>query len=170
MKVSTSIDETLTVRRPAPHDAAAIHQLVVDSETLEANSGYAYLLVCSHFAATSLIAEEDDELLGFVTGYRPPSHPASVFVWQIGIAAHARGRGLASVLLDELVALPACDGVQYLEATVTPSNVPSRKLFLGFARRHGAPCRIAEGFTADEFPEARHESEQLYQIGPLPDQ
>ena len=162
-------DVTLTVRKPALGDAADIHQLVVDGGTLEANSGYAYVLLCSHFAATSLVAEAEGELLGFVTGYRPPSHPDSVFVWQIGIASHARGRGLASILLDRLVALPACADVQYLEATVTPSNEPSKNLFLGFARRHGVPCRVRDGFAATVFPDECHESEQLYQIGPLPD-
>jgi L-2,4-diaminobutyric acid acetyltransferase len=90
-----------------------------------------------------------------------------VFVWQIGVDESARGRGVGSGLLSRLVEQPACTDVAYLEATVTPSNEPSRRLFLGFARKRGATPHISDGYPSALFPDDAHEPEQLFRIGPL---
>ncbi|MGD8827697.1 MAG: GNAT family N-acetyltransferase, partial [Gammaproteobacteria bacterium] len=90
----------------------------------------------------------------------------SVFVWQVGVAQSARGQGLGGRLLDQLLELDGCKGVQYLEASVTPDNVPSRKLFRGFARRQDAECQELPFFPAEYFPEG-HEREDLFRIGPI---
>jgi L-2,4-diaminobutyric acid acetyltransferase len=146
-----------------------VWQLARDSGSLDLNSPYCYLLLCSHFADTSLVAEQSGEIVGFVVAYRPPRRPDSIFVWQIAVAASHRGAGLARRLLETLVEQPAVRDVRQLEATVTPSNEASRRLFLGFARRFSAPCREEEGFAAELFPTAAsaHESEMLLRIGPL---
>ena len=65
--------------------------------------------------------------------------------------------------------------VNYLEATVTPNNEASRKLFKGFARRMETSCKISPTYLAEsDFPavEPAHESEDLFRIGPyvFPDQ
>ena len=155
-----------TLRGPTPADGPAMWALVRDSGALDLNSPYAYLLLGSHFAATSLLAvrPSDGGLLGFVGAYHPPPRPAVLFIWQIGVSATARRQGLASRLLDAAVAR---SGARYLEATVTPDNRPSRALFRGFARRHGAACDVSLGFSADCFPDG-HAPEELFRIGPLP--
>jgi L-2,4-diaminobutyric acid acetyltransferase len=159
----------VTLRNPTREDAAAVWELVGASGALEPNTCYAYLLLCTHFAETCLVAEGAREkgLLGFVAAYRPPSDGDAVFVWQIGVAAEARGRGLASRLLDALVALPACADARFLEATVGESNSASERLFRAFARRHGVACRVTPGFRAEHFGPLDHEDEPLYRIGPL---
>lgn len=155
------------LRRPAPQDASRIWALVRRSQLLDRNSPYAYLVLCSDFADTGVVAEEADELAGFVLGYRPPPRPDAVFVWQIATRPESRGLGLATRLLDALLDAPACREVRFLEATVTPSNAASQRLFSGFARRRGAPVSEAPGFAADLFPDAAHEREDRIRIGPL---
>jgi L-2,4-diaminobutyric acid acetyltransferase len=156
------------LRPPTAHDGARVWQLLGRTGGLERNTAYAYLLLCSHFADTSLVAEAGAgaDLAGFVLAYRPPARPGEVFVWQIGVAPEARGAGLGGHLLEGLIALPGCAGVTHLTATVGPSNRASRALFAGFARRRGVPCEVGPGFTADLFPEP-HEAEELLRIGPL---
>lgn len=150
-------------------DACKIWRLVGESGVLDANSRYCYLLLCRDFADTCLVACRDDELLGFVTAYRPPGRPDCVFVWQIGVTETARGQGLASRLLQALVALPACREVRYLEATVTPSNRASRRLFYSFAETLRVPCVLEQGFPAELFGFGDHEEEELFRIGPFAD-
>jgi L-2,4-diaminobutyric acid acetyltransferase len=145
-----------------------MQKLAADTGVLEANSCYAYLLVCTHFSETSVVAEgRDGKLLGFVAGYRPPTHPEAVFVWQIGVRSDARGQGLGGRLLNSLVDLPACREVDFLEATVAASNVTSDRLFRGFARARGVACEVSRGFDARDFGPSGHESEPLLRIGPL---
>ncbi|HET8551579.1 MAG TPA: diaminobutyrate acetyltransferase [Gammaproteobacteria bacterium] len=139
-------------------------ELVRASDALEMNTEYCYLLMARHFGDTCLVAERGNELLGFVMGYRPPNQPDTAFVWQIGVAAAARGQGIAGRLLDALV---ETTGARFLEASVGESNVPSRALFTGFARRRDAAIESdADFISAAEFP-GEHETEKLFRIGPL---
>jgi len=141
-----------------------IRQLAADSNVLDVNSTYAYLLLSSHFAATSAVAEIGDALAGFVCAYRVPSDPQVLFVWQIGVDTRFRGRGIAHALLDSVTSR---GGVQFLEASVTPSNRASRRLFEGFAERRGVDCREQTLFAQELFADGAHEPEQLLRIGPL---
>lgn len=166
----TPVDaSTIELRTPTPEDAAAIYRLVSSSGVLDVNSPYCYLLLCSDFASTSLVAFAGDQLVAFVAAYRPPPRPEAVFVWQIGVDAAARRCGLGQRLLEDLLRLPACVNVTHLEATVTPSNTASRRLFESFARSHGLTCAFTSsaGFPASVFPDAGHEPEDRVRIGPL---
>jgi len=156
-----------SIRPPRAGDAARIWALVRETPALDPNSPYAYLLLCTDFAATGAVAESGGELLGFVLGYRPPARPEVCFVWQVGVRHDQRGRGLAAALLERAVAPALADGARFLEATVTPSNAASRALFDGFARRMRAPCSRAPAFPSHLFPGGSHEDEVRIRIGPL---
>jgi L-2,4-diaminobutyric acid acetyltransferase len=144
-----------------------VWRLVRDSGVLDLNSPYAYLLLCSDFAQTSIVAEAAGRLLGFVGAYRRPPRPESVFVWQIVTAREAQRRGLASRLLEAVLAQRACRGVRFLEATVTPSNHPSRAFFERFARHLGVAFEEEPAFPTEFFPGSDHEDEIRVRIGPL---
>ncbi len=154
-------------RQPALSDAARILKLVEDSRVLEPNSCYLYLLLCHDFSQTCLVAERDTELVGFVTAYCPPQRPEAVFVWQIGVAASARRQGLGKQLLRQLLASPGCRDVEFLEATVTASNVASRRLFESLAGELNTACTWTDGFSRVHFLDPHHEDEPLIRIGPL---
>src|SRR5690606_24057476 len=103
----------VTTRPPLPGDAAAVAQLVRQTETLEPNSTYAYLLLCTHFAETSVVAESGGALVGCALGYRVPSRPHTLFIWQIGVHPTAQRRGVALRLLDDLMRRPALRDVTH---------------------------------------------------------
>lgn len=157
----------ITIRSPRREDGAAIHDLVVRAGTLEPNSAYCYLLLADHFASTCVVATHDEQLVGAVLGYRPPSEPEGLFVWQVAVDASMRGKGLGLSLLHAFTRTPGARGAQKLLATVAPSNTASNKLFASFARTVGASLRIAEGYPAELFPDD-HEDERLITIHPLP--
>lgn len=134
---------------------------------LDSNSPYAYLLLCTDFAATGAVAERAGRVVGFVLGYRPPERIEVYFVWQIGVAAGERRRGIAGALIEYVLERTFSRGVAFLEATVTPSNGASWSLFRGLAKRAGAACREAPAFPSHLFPDAAHEEEVRIRIGPL---
>jgi L-2,4-diaminobutyric acid acetyltransferase len=160
----------LVLRPPTIDDAAAVWRLARDSGSLDLNSPYAYLLVCSDFATTSVVAEDTDGLVGFVACYRPPTDRACAFVWQVAVADRARGAGLGRRLLTAMLAQPGNADVRCLTATVTPDNEPSLRLFRGFADALGVRCAERERFPVDVFPQevGAHEPELELRIGPLP--
>ena len=156
------------MRRPRVDDGPRIWRLVKDSEALDLNSPYCYLLLCHHFGDTCIVAQDREALVGFIVGYRPPDTPNVVVVWQIGVAASKRGQGIGLAMLHELLSRDACREVSFLEATVTPSNTASRALFTTLAQSLNAECIELPGFAASLFPqESGHEAEHLLRIGPF---
>lgn len=157
---------TIEIRAPRAEDARGIHALVCADDTLETNSAYCYLLLCTHFGQNAVVAERDGDIAGFVCAYRPPSDPESVFVWQVGVAPAGRGQGLGKRLLHALVRRPANRDARWLTATVDADNGPSNRLFAAFAREHDATLETGTGFPAELFPPG-HAAEPLLRIGPL---
>lgn len=160
---------SVSFRAATLSDAPAIWELVSESRVLDSNSRYCYLLLCRDFADTCVVACRDSEIVGFVTAYRPPQKHDVVFVWQIGIAESARRQGLAKRLLHTLRSQPACNKVRYLQATVTPGNQASRRLFQSFADDLHVACNVEPGFTSEMFGGGDHEEEELFCIGPFTD-
>lgn len=159
---------SVVFRQPTTHDGSRLWRLAVDSGTLDANSIYSYLLWCRDFSGTSVVGCVDGSVVTFVTGYLRPEQPATLFVWQVATDAHHRGRGLARRALDALVdRVTRHQTVEYLEATVTPGNIASARLFTAFASGRRARLTTQSLFTEADFAGAGHEKEVLYRIGPL---
>lgn len=154
------------LREPRKTDGAAIHRLVRACPPLDLNSPYAYLLLCTHHAATCVVAGQAAEPAGFVSAYRPPAQADTVFIWQVAVAPVARGKGLALQMLEHLLARPALAGCRWLETTVTPSNAASRRVFESLATRLNAQCAERTFFSKEDFQDPHHEPEMLIRIGP----
>jgi len=135
-----------------------------ESQTLDVNTSYAYLLWCRDFGSTSLMAEVDGESAGFVTGYVRPEKPETLMIWQVAVDAAHRGRGLARTLLDGLV--DRVPGVTRMETTITDDNEASIALFSSFAKHRDASIRRDDLFGDHHFPDD-HDAERLYTIAPL---
>lgn len=163
-----SKNHSITFRHPTLEDASDICRIVVDSQVLDVNSCYMYLLLCRDFSNTCLVAEKNSQIIGFVTGYRPPERHDTLFIWQIAIDQSMRNRGLAKNLLTELVKSQIKSGVAYVEATVASTNIASRTLFESFAIRFNAILVQTDCFLESHFPSTgNHEAEPLIRIGPL---
>ncbi|MFY4718118.1 diaminobutyrate acetyltransferase [Streptomyces sp. LaBMicrA B280] len=166
----TAAPADLLIDRPATADGAALWRLAKDSKTLDLNSSYSYLLWCRDFAGTSAVARgADGTPIGFITGYVRPDRPDTLLVWQVAVDSAHRGHGIAAALLDGLTARLAESGVNRIETTITPGNTASERLFTSYAERHGAHLTREVLFPAELFPDAPHDSEVLYRIGPSAD-
>lgn len=159
----------LVIESPTKADGAAFWRIARDSQKLDLNSAYAYLLWCHDFSDTSVVARAGGETVGFVMGYRQQASPEVGVVWQVAVDASQQGRGLAGRLLDALFARLVDRGVRYLETTITPDNAASIGLFSSFAKRWNAALERSELFARADFPDdhEHHEQEDLYRIGPL---
>ncbi|MGV9801021.1 diaminobutyrate acetyltransferase [Mycobacterium sp. NPDC003449] len=159
------------LRTPQGTDAIGIRDIAAGTDVLDVNSTYAYLLMATDFAATSIVADRDGDVCGFITGYHPPPRPDVLFVWQVAVAASAQGGGLASRMLDALVDRVRSERFGHpitVEATVSPSNTASRAFFGAFARRHGVPLIERPHFGSELLDAGHgHEDEPILRIGPI---
>lgn len=152
---------------PVVADGAAIHALIAASPPLDLNSVYAYLLLCEHFSATSVVARQGADIDGFVSAYLPPGREDTIFIWQVAVHERARGQGLARKMLAHLLARPAMKWVRYLETTIGPDNHASRRTFAALGEALGAPCTERPLFDVALFGGASHEDERLLRYGPF---
>lgn len=153
---------------PVAADGVDMWRLAVESQTLDANSRYAYVLWCRDFSTSSVIARRDDgRAVGYVTGYLRPESRHTLLIWQVCVDPVARGAGLAGRMLDAVWdRVVASDGVGLMETTITPDNESSIKLFSSFARRHDTTIERSDLFGPDLLGD-EHEPEHLYSIGPI---
>jgi len=154
---------SITYRPPSKSDGKSIHQLVRDSKTLDINSAYLYFLLADHFRDTCVVAERDGQIVGFVSAYRLPARPQTLFVWQIGVAASTRGQGVASRMLQELEKRPFFENVDEIQLTISPSNQASQALFQKWAERLDTTLNTRPYLTEADLGN-EHEPELLYSM------
>lgn len=147
----------------------AVHRLVGRCPPLDANSSYCNILQCGHFSSTSVAAEIDGDLVGFISGYRIPDRPDTLFIWQVAVDERARGVGLASRMIVDILSRSHCQDISYLETTITESNQASWALFQGFAKKVDAECQSSLWLDEKEHFQGQHPSEMLVRIGPFSD-
>ncbi|MCX4188478.1 diaminobutyrate acetyltransferase [Methylophaga sp. OBS4] len=157
----------ITLRVPTAEDGAAVYELIAQCPPLDTNSMYCNLLQCSHFADTSVVAELDEAVVGFISAYLQPGTSDTVFIWQVAVGEKARGQGLASRMLREILARPACQQVRFIETTITADNRASWALFESLANKLGAELNRSVMFDKHQHFNGDHETEMLVRIGPF---
>lgn len=156
---------TITYREPEISDGIRLWEIARDSQVLDVNSSYAYVLWCRDFTTTSIVAEIDGRPAGFVTGYRRPSDPSTLMVWQVAVDDAFRGHGIAATMLHHLFDRCARRGVVALHTTISPDNVASQRLFESVAHARGLTFTQRPLFPADAFADS-HQPEDLYMLEP----
>ena len=167
LRKKLDIDQKVIIRQPVADDGNAVHNLIRHSAFLDDNSLYCYLLVCTHFSATSVVATIGDDLAGVVTAYVPPGHADTLFVWQVAVDTAVQGRGLASRMLNHILDRDSTRNIQYLETTLTADNSASRAMFMSLARRFNADVSESVMFDREKHFHNLHNSEHRLRIGPL---
>lgn len=159
--------QQILFRIPEITDAQTIRRLIEDSPPLDLNSLYCYLLICTHFAATSIVAESPRGLCGFISAYVRPDRRDTLFIWQVVVGKSHQGRGVAKAMLVNLLGRQYPAPLRYLETTVNPSNAPSRALFYSTAKFLNTTLLESVLFSEADFGSQTHEDEILYRIGPF---
>ncbi len=157
----------LELKKPSALNGMEVNQLVADCAPLDTNSVYCNLLQCDHFSDTSVAAELDDALVGFISGYLLPAKTDTLFVWQVAVHESARGKGLAKKMLRDILSRPSCAGVRYLETTITRSNEGSWALFRSLAKQLNSPLNESVQFDKETHFKGKHDTEYLVRIGPF---
>lgn len=167
MRESKSESIDINLRPPHAEDGASVFQLVAQCPPLDPNSMYCNLLQCSHFAGTSVAALNQDDLVGFISGYLIPERQDCLFIWQVAVSDKARGQGLATRMLNDILARQQCADVRFLETTITESNRASWALFQGLAKKLNTELHTRVMFDRKQHFDNAHDTEMLVRVGPF---
>lgn len=148
-------------------DAKIIWELARNSEMVDSNPAYFYLLWCHEFANTSIVATVDDHVVAFLLGYLRQDLPDTLVVWQAGVDPAYRVFGLRLRMLNEVIDSNVDRGVHWFETTATRDDKAIIRAVERFARQRAARVVKQILFGADHFPD-EHATEILYSVGPFP--
>lgn len=160
----SSTQDEIHIRKPRASDGYEIHQLIANSPPLDLNSVYSYYLLSDHFRDSCVVAESQGRVVGFLSAYRIPQRPDTLFVWQVVVNRALRGKRIAWRMLQSLLQRFTHHEVCQVEATVNPSNAASRGLFERLAAEQGSPLVEETFLDATAFGPGGHESEVLLRV------
>ncbi|MFI1200259.1 GNAT family N-acetyltransferase [Streptomyces sp. NPDC020883] len=113
-----------TTRRVKPEDFDAIVGVVDEWWGRPASRDLTRVFV-DHFFATSLIAERDGRLAGFVIGFLSPSKSDEAYIHFTGVAPAWRRSGLGRHLYQRFFETARADGRTVVKAITSPQNASS---------------------------------------------
>lgn len=128
-RVERLLEEAVEFRRCRQEDASAVHRFVASCPPLEAYPLHQYKILLRYFGSCSFVAERDSDIAAFEMGLPSERDPGTYFLWQIGVAAHFRGQGLAGRLLSHIEGELCEAGFERIEVTIDPDNTPSLRAF-----------------------------------------
>lgn len=158
----------IVLRKPVLKDGVKIFQLANSVGGLDVNSRYSYLLMCQKFADTCVVAGNGDEIVGFSIAFLDPKKAEILFVWQIAVSDKYRNCGLATTMLYHILMRKYNPEIQLIETSITPSNTASQALFRNLSIDLKCEIKEQKFFKEECFGGEGHEAENLYQIGPIP--
>ncbi|NMM43275.1 diaminobutyrate acetyltransferase [Rhodospirillaceae bacterium KN72] len=165
--VSVKPDTDIQFDKPSVDDGSDVWALVQDINALDDNSMYCNLLQCSHFADTCVVARHEGRLVGWMSGYRPPKSPNTLFVWQVAVHPSMRGKGVAGRMIRWVLERPWNKDVIRVQSTITRSNDASWALFRSVADRYDADLSYDAHFEKDRHFDGEAPTEYLVTIAPL---
>jgi RimJ/RimL family protein N-acetyltransferase len=112
------------IRTARPDDHPAI-VAVVDDWWGRAMSGQLSRLFFENFSGTSLVAEDEGEIVGFLVGFLSQDRPDEAYVHFIGVRPDQRGAGLARALYERFEQQVAALGARRLRCVTSTVNEAS---------------------------------------------
>ncbi|MBT2233333.1 GNAT family N-acetyltransferase [Nonomuraea sp. NEAU-A123] len=79
-------------------------------------------LFLDHFYRTSMVAEEDGELVGFLVGFLSPSVADAAYIHFVGVDPRLRGSGLGRLLYQRFFELAGAEHRTSIRAITSPQN------------------------------------------------
>src|SRR5699024_7803413 len=96
-------ERVVQFREPTADDGKEMFRIVKESEVLDINSSYSYLMWNRYINITSIVPSCEDEVIRFVSGFLGPDSTDTLFVWRIAVDPKFGSHGLATKLIDQLI-------------------------------------------------------------------
>ncbi len=151
-------------REPDITDGDDVYRLISRCPPLDVNSSYCNFLQSSHFSRTCIVAEKKEDLAGFISAYKKPDDPNTLFIWQVAVGPNYRGKGLAYQMLIELLQRDVMESVKAVETTITKSNEASWGLFKKLDANNGKRGKVMTFLDIETHFKGKHDTEYLYHV------
>lgn len=147
----------LTIRRAVPGDWDRVMAVMVEWWAGRDLRPMLPKIFFEHFGGTSFVAEQGEDLVGFLVGFLCQDHAEEAYIHFVGVHPSFRGAGLAQDLYRRFFALARADGRSVVRALTAPLNKRSIAFHtgMGFAilpgdtEVDGLPATVDHGPQGD---------------------
>lgn len=148
----------ITIRHASPDDWDRIMAVMVEWWGGRDLRAMLPKIFFEHFRSTSLIAEQDGELVGFLVGFLCPDHSDEAYIHFAGVHPAWRRAGLGADPYGRFFALAKADGRTVVRAVTAPVNKGSVAFHtgLGFQLLPGDDEVDGLSVTVDRGPQGDH--------------
>ncbi|MFF0746744.1 GNAT family N-acetyltransferase [Streptomyces sp. NPDC004111] len=140
--------DPFTTRAAVPQDFDTVVAVVDDWWGRPASRDLTRVFV-NHFYDTSLVAEHDGELAGFVIGFLSPSNPHEAYIHFTGVAPDRRRTGLGRFLYERFFDMARANGRTSVKAITSPQNDRSIAFHRALGFVPSAPITDYDGPSLD---------------------
>jgi predicted GNAT superfamily acetyltransferase len=142
------LSDGVTVRSATPGDFDPIVAVVDDwwGRPISHNLSRLFL---DHFAGTSLVAELDGTLVGFLIGFLSPDQPTHAYVHFVGVNPESRRTGLARHLYELFFDIARAGHRTVVHAITAPVNTRSIAFHSALGFECSAPVADYDGPGVD---------------------
>ncbi|SRR5258708_11608668 len=123
----------MLVRNCNEKDVDNIRQFVNLCKPLTLHTPYTYWVLFTNFSESCLLIEENNLIVGYISGIKSASLKNTFFIWQIGVRKEFRGKGYAQILIKTIIEVAKKQGCSKIQFTIEPENSISLNTFKNFA-------------------------------------
>ncbi|KJY82133.1 2,4-diaminobutyric acid acetyltransferase [Vibrio galatheae] len=163
-EISEKPENHWSFSEPKAEDGDDVYKLIANCPPLDVNSSYCNFLQATHFSQTCILVRYKGEVAGFASAYRKPQQPNTLFVWQVAVSSKCRGLGLASQMIEKLLARKHLSDITAVETTITQDNQASWALFKKLDAHNGQHGHISTFLDENTHFKGKHDTEYLYHI------
>jgi len=135
------------VRNAREEDFLAIAELAHECPPMVTERNSIYHIFTRFFSTTSFIAEDGDEIVGFLLGFISQDNPSEAYIHLLCVSPSLRGTGIAGRLLERFAGTVKGMGAREIYLITKPSNSRAIRFYLknGFKP-------VKEGKTVESGP------------------
>lgn len=150
------MNENYHIRNAKETDSVSVYEFVSGLSPLENYFEHVYKILLRYFGNSCFIAEKDEDIIGFVMGFKSQDDKNIFFIWQIGVDSDFQGQRIGSTLLKKVEKKAEEMNCKRIELTVDPENIPSQRLFQkcnynNISEREGETVEISGNIAVKDY-------------------
>ncbi|GEM_PF-3598627 len=161
-----TLDSAVEYRKASVEDAKEIHTIVKNTPGIDDNSLYYYSLWLKEFDQSNVVATQNNKIIAFLTAFRKPKDPETLFLWQLAAIPRHGVPDLGVRLAYHLIDYEIDNNLSGVEATIDLNNKSILYVMKKIEKKYNGKMLMEEYLSEDFLSgnDEHHHSETLLKI------
>ena len=135
------------VRFPTREDSTPVMELINACEISKYSALSRNILQQDLLSETSVVAELDGQIVGWMAAYKLPHDLETLFVWQLVVSEDERGVGLGSLMINSALKRDIGEDVERVQTAIKSDDLDTWSFFKRFAHSKNADLNVVSDYT-----------------------